>query len=1426
MDSYNFQFERMSNLDLHPLSLPVSRLSPAKSTSSIDQYTHHHSKGDSAYSSFSGGSSAHDYSSPFLSDDFHPHNLQYTDLKYVKAVYSPRILESDPKSMDQLYHSMEALAQQDHHPSKNVSPHVKDPLVPDTALPTPPPPPAPLNSFVENLEISQAHQSPEGHLGDISSSRPQTANSEVLVSRSDPVCGWRFSEHYPKDQLKLDAESKSAAVLSRLTWQTSERLQHTKGSQSEVQQKRSLPAYGVPVNEQQSMVNPWHMAQNMISGSIQHKGQFYFVTGVYKSSESSVPQPQCVVDTCSTEPHRQAERQRSHSTIENMFMNVPLRKPSSPDGPKGKLFFQENKQSSAPKEYEEPAKNHVFNHFCKIDKASQGANVLEDSQKIMSMDTGRHHTTNHPIFYCGPETSFSTSDTSQNKTPETDQSIHTKEDEYINRLTRQPLVDVPSEKISKETTPLLYHLTGANQASFMNKAKNEKSDSWGCKDPDWSKTKPNAGKQSLCSSGDTTHSEICKEETVKDFSYLCNTLDDSFKKYYKEKLKDAQSKVLRETSFKRKDLQLSWPYRIEQRSDKKLSVVPSGLPQDMHSKPECPIQPHLPKFQQTEKEFMKTRSQDIDKGVEKEQNTAQPQVPRVGHRKRLTLEQKKLSRSEPEKLHQLADEPTHITCRSLGSENEGLLSEDSQGEHGLVATRRNVFETRGRALSASNLSKSTLKDLQHKALVAYMERKTGQKVVERQQPAPQVPSQRHSSGGRETDWSPRPNSANSGCRKKLLRPLSAGRILDACPVYAQFTSAQTSGQSRQSSRKEEPPPPSGKSASVEILLDETEILGSYRARSTSTPHAFSQIRRHFRSSSMHNKDISSCLFSAQHKEDDFKHHAASVPDQRPARVMASRGKSLEELGVSKVARPRVLSKSSEQLHQPQEKPVASDRESRYLPFLAETQEHTQRKLRQEHAPLIGCEKNIQAIPDQHCSKEPSSLDHPSTTGEGITSSAAVSCLPSCDDKPPVSHGKEDRLTSTASSLRGSSLGVSKMKAVPQEQSSTKLEMPPGDLSEVQRCNFGHEVCLTIGITTDPNLWGDKGDECTPSQNVTTGHLQNTRPTPCDEMETAPNLIDFDLDSVSTHDGNQEKKETGENCGSLEAKKPVGACSKGQHQWEILIQDVVSADQSLARILYPITNRKTALMLMEQLLSEDTLLMEEHYKKKQEQKVNMAEQTNGSPEMTNSDKVNNPSVPADDSVSLTAQQHTQCNTGVDITEKKRQLVAHLQEQLTSVEGLRSALQEEEQENGVRGDSTEALVRSRCLPAELERYTLFIGDLERVINLLLCLSARLARVQNTLSTVDENTDAEEKQSLANRHQLLCKQREDAKDLKDNLDRRERVVSGFLAKQLSDSQLQEYRRFVQTKASLLIRHKELDEKQRLAEEQLEALLNSISP
>ncbi|NWX73200.1 SHRM1 protein, partial [Alca torda] len=172
----------------------------------------------------------------------------------------------------------------------------------------------------------------------------------------------------------------------------------------------------------------------------------------------------------------------------------------------------------------------------------------------------------------------------------------------------------------------------------------------------------------------------------------------------------------------------------------------------------------------------------------------------------------------------------------------------------------------------------------------------------------------------------------------------------------------------------------------------------------------------------------------------------------------------------------------------------------------------------------------------------------------------------------------------------------------------------------------------------------------------------------------------------------------------------------------------------------------------------------------------------------------------------------------------ELISSLRSKLRMLWEERELVLSEARECAERGQELEATVRELCKPNEFERYMMFIGDLEKVVSLLLCLSSRLARVQNAMRRIDGNTDAEEKQSLNERHKLLSRQREDAKDLKENLDRRERVVSGILAKYLTDQQLQDYRRFVQLKTSLLIEQKDLEEQIKFFEEQLGNLEKSI--
>lgn len=156
----------------------------------------------------------------------------------------------------------------------------------------------------------------------------------------------------------------------------------------------------------------------------------------------------------------------------------------------------------------------------------------------------------------------------------------------------------------------------------------------------------------------------------------------------------------------------------------------------------------------------------------------------------------------------------------------------------------------------------------------------------------------------------------------------------------------------------------------------------------------------------------------------------------------------------------------------------------------------------------------------------------------------------------------------------------------------------------------HEVSLSCGVTTDPWLWNPPPEESPPMSDSVFDDdaAPATAGTPPEEASASPraSLCDGDPSEQSgdERDSSSGDEEADEERETEETRTPEGETEGTQEpaggpRWEELVEAVVAADPSLSRVMYPLANRKTALMLMEQLLSEDTLLMEEHYKKKQE-----------------------------------------------------------------------------------------------------------------------------------------------------------------------------------------------------------------------------------
>ncbi|KAL4659743.1 protein Shroom1-like isoform X1 [Arapaima gigas] len=1446
MDSFSFHFESMNTLNLQPLRCDVTRLSPAKSTSSIDQFTHHHGKGDSAYSSFSACSSAPDYASPFLPVEPNPHSLPYTDLKYVKAVYNPNILNNkNPKSTDQLFKSVEAISHQCHsHNSSPSVPHRDREL--SSQFPPPPTPPARIDSLkaTKNMEEYKAKVSPKSQSAEKSHQRTSLRNLEAIHSRNDSACGLRISQLHLGDSVDLDGWGqtlKQSQFPDNLSYSLPSTIPPE--NQSENQRKRSRSDYVLSSAEKSSVDNQF-AKQNVISGNVQHKGQFYFVTGVssesrFRNSLSSVAEGDSK-HRPSEDPHGLMEMKvRSHSCTESVNSSKSRHWSSHEvQGDEGTCSQSVNVHTK--RRYEESQRRNSYSpsHISKQEFHSLDSLDENTMSTEMGLVSRRHHSSSHHIFYCGPEDStLSATHNTKDMTPtipNTEQGRDDKE-EPPTRATRRSLGDAASDKISKETTPLLYHLTEASRGVLVNWPKNS-SDSCETQTENIKSNAPvrQLSREEQSSSGSVASISV-QQTNLRHPDVLGNstgTLDDSYKKYYKEKLKDAQSKVLRETSFKRKDLLLSWPHRLKQRPEPPRPVLLSAITQkDLKVPAVCPANSDIgPEAQGKEN---RNGNKEVEKGKEngKPPNVPEPQVARIGSRKRLGAEQKKLCYSEPEKLHQMGAAPMHVTCSSLGSDKEMLLSHYESSEEGLVASRKKMFEAKSGAFSG--VAKNALKQIQLKALVAYMERKVGHKPAEDQQPAP---AQRHSTARKAHEWVLRPLSGNVGPRKKLQRPHSAGsatRYSHSGPVYS-FQN------SHQSSLKEVSHPAKESFASTENLLDlreQTEFQQSYPTSSTKTCEVGFISVKHF--------SVFSRLISQKKAEGEArvnKTRVASFAADKQVRLVASRGKSMEELGVTHISTKPLLSRSSEQLDQ-----LGPDQEKRSTPFWEEQKQpepcaHRDPLIKQDSAPELTVGQGLHVAPsgatkmDGLLGRSSHSRARAWSVTSGSTRSSSV--LPSIvgnsvfytgNIHPFFSHNqflpKEAGKTRSNSSCCPASSSTSKA-APPACLIST--EMSVRHQTENQRPD-SMKRSLSYGVT-DSISWLTQNDELIKNEeehyfssgDISTAEVPN--PSPVAECVQAPAAqaqaatspgVTHEME-VQSADNNvpEEEEDKGEEglpaseSGDLED----GAATVKLH-WVELVQEVVAQDQSLARVLFPVTNRKTAVMLMEQLLSEDTLLMEEHYRKKHEQQ--QAEESSVEDDAQGPDRELTPP----------KSGHMQ-NKGGDVTEKKRVLVSCIEGRLQAVEGQRTTLHEEVSANALRGGAVDALVRNSCLPAEYERYVSFIGDLERVVSLLLCLSARLARVQNALSAVGDHADAEEKQSLDNRHRLLCKQREDAKELKDNLDRRERVVSAILARHLTAEQLQDYRHFIQTTAALLIRQKDLDERQRLGEEQLESLLNSISP
>ncbi|XP_030583654.1 protein Shroom2 isoform X1 [Archocentrus centrarchus] len=302
---------------------------------------------------------------------------------------------------------------------------------------------------------------------------------------------------------------------------------------------------------------------------------------------------------------------------------------------------------------------------------------------------------------------------------------------------------------------------------------------------------------------------------------------------------------------------------------------------------------------------------------------------------------------------------------------------------------------------------------------------------------------------------------------------------------------------------------------------------------------------------------------------------------------------------------------------------------------------------------------------------------------------------------------------------------------------------------------------------------------------------------------------------------------------------TGVSKEEDQKREELARDIMGKDKTLADILDQ-SKMKTTMDLMEGLFPQGEQLVEEAHQRRKVQ----PKQANSRPAeerekddsmaaaatMVTSSAYYSTSAPKAEllikmkDMQEQEEEDSEDELDIDLANKKQELIDSLSKKLQVLREARESLQEDILDNNALGEEVEARVQQVCKPNELDKFKMFVGDLDKVVSLLLSLSGRLARVENALNSLEEDATPEERRTLIEKRKLLIRQHEDAKELKENLDRRERVVYDILANYLQEDSLADYEHFVKMKSALIIEQRKLEDKIKLGEEQLKCLMDSL--
>ncbi|XP_060791681.1 protein Shroom3 isoform X3 [Neoarius graeffei] len=949
--------------------------------------------------------------------------------------------------------------------------------------------------------------------------------------------------------------------------------------------------------------------------------------------------------------------------------------------------------------------------------------------------------------------------------------------------------------------------------------------------------------------------------------------DTTFTQAYRDSIKDAQSKVLRSTSFRRRDLSINPP---------PVPVKHMSLDRKANNMSSKPItSPHTPKERHVIPVELpdKTNAPELPKVP-----PVGPPVMRICGRKRLTMEQKKLSYSEPENLHEVgaSDQESGLFQRKAPPQFQ--LPETS------VADRRRMFELVATRNAGTKLttSRPDLKQMQQDALADYVERKTGRRMDGRphrphsaymqstscssmdsqsrtsttsmgslQEPGQESVSEVNCQSftvtanvqyplhsNRNTQTQVQSEISQSAFRPQSAEPQKAERQAKRTipgPALVRLPSAPTNHCLNEVFERAVPARGSGRSASAEDLLDHNQGR---------------PVSQHFRSKSSpavenHNLDALA---------GDLKLFRSVSQENRASRSMAPEQKSSSEVGLEQSC---LLNPGLNQLNPPvmrRERQRHSDRPKSHsasglaasvglpCPFSSSEWHNTSMTQCQPNLDAItfpgtvpeNLTSSLSGMDNQNSASASSSKDTPndsektapdlSTSHQEDTESLASLSFnpphrPCHSGLPTFPKGSTSPIRSLHSlRISESSMGFASPATVSQEEDEVFLTPPSPLLHPLssREGNFPEEPPVPYP-SAQPQIKEDSRNDIIVSQESQKLNSISEHPS----VPTAHQERDGQLHNLSSLSVTSEPQITNVPAAIAEAEaeelseSPESLLlarrerSEAEVQVETLARELVSRDEALAPLL-DIWASTTTLDLMQDIFPSCSSAPRHQVK-------NSSSHTG--------DSAQNTACVAPEARVKAVQGEMETDLDEEesnLNEKKVQLLQALTVSVAALRMERERLAEEQQCYSALGCRIEALVQEHCKPNETEKYHMFIGDLEKIVNLLLSLSGRLTRVENALNALQgepEKGSTEERASLQQKQRQLLSQQEDARELKENLDRRERIVFQFLGGYLSTAQLHDYRRYIRAKPALLIRQRHLDDLIRQGEEQLCRLTENMN-